>query len=71
MTFENKNITLLNDTRKAFQKLGFHVSKICGKRAKHGTKFYITRKDQIKKYLKEIGFSNLKQINRIKNFRAP
>ena len=71
LTFENKNITLLKDTRKAFLKLGFQVSRLCGSKKRGSTKFYITRKDQIKKYLKEIGFSNRKHSHRIRDFIAP
>ncbi len=71
LTFENKNETLLRDTRKAFLRLGFKVSKLCGSKKRGSTKFYITRKDQIKKYLKEIGFSNKKHSHRIKSFLAP
>ena len=65
ITLENFNITLLRDARNALIKLGFKVSKICGNRTEHGTKFYITRKDQINKFYKEIGFSNLKHKQKI------
>jgi len=58
LTFENWNVTLLRDTRKAFLKLGFKASQISGNRTEFGTKFYLTRKDQIAKFYKEIGFSN-------------
>ena len=66
LTLENRNITLLRDSRKALLMLGFRVSKICGNRTEYGTKFYITRKDQIQKYIKEIGFSNKKNLNKIR-----
>jgi hypothetical protein len=71
LTFENRNTTLLRDLRDAFIKLGFTVSKLCGNRLEQGTKFYITRKDQIEKYLKEIGFSNMKHRIRAKKLTAP
>ena len=57
INFVNHNITLLNDAREAFIKLGFNPSKIVNNRV-----FYLSRKDNIDKYLKEIGFSNSKHI---------
>jgi intein/homing endonuclease len=71
LTFENRNITLLRDTRKIFVELGFNPSKICGNKTNYGTKFYITRKSQIQKYLKEIGFSNIKHIQRTIKLQSP
>ena len=65
LTFENRNISLLKDLRKAFIELDYKISRICGNRTKDGTKIYLTRKDQIEKYLKEIGFSNTKHTIRI------
>ncbi len=59
INFENSNMTLLKDFRKALIHIGFIVSKICSNRSKiRGKKIYITRKDQIEKYYKEIGSSN-------------
>lgn len=65
LTFENRNIRLLKDTRRAFLKLGFKISKICGNRTKEGTKIYLTRKDQIEKFYKEVGFSNPKHRRKV------
>ncbi len=66
INFTNHNITLLNDTRKAFLNLGFHPSKIINNR-----QFHISRQDEIKKYLKEIGFSNKKHKDRLKMMKSP
>lgn len=57
--FTNHNFTLLNDARKAFSQLGFHPSKIICNRH-----FVLSRKEDITKYLKEIGFSNKKHLDR-------
>lgn len=63
--FTNHNSTLLKDTRKAFILLGFNPSEITCNR-----EFYISRQDEIKKYLKEIGFSNKKHQIRLKTFQS-
>ena len=60
INFTNHNFTLLGDTRHAFIKLGFHPSKIINNR-----QFSISRQGEIKKYLKEIGFSNNKHKERL------
>lgn len=62
INFTNHNITLLNDVRKAFLDLGYHPSKLINNR-----QFYISRQEEIKKYLKEIGFSNNKHKERLKS----
>ncbi len=62
LNFENRNFTLLNDTRNALIKLGYSPSKICGKRTINGTKFYISKKGEIKKFYKEVGSSNDRNI---------
>lgn len=60
LSFTNYNKTLLEDTREIFLKQGFSPSKIiCNKH------FFISKKEEIKKYLKEIGFSNPKHIRRL------
>lgn len=61
ISFKNHDATLLNDTREAFIKLGFHPSKII-----LGKNFCLSRQKEITKYLKEIGFSNNKHKNRFK-----
>src|SRR3989344_3087733 len=52
INFVNHNKTLLEDTRKVFVKLGFNPSKIINDR-----QINLSRKSDISKYLKEIGFS--------------
>ena len=66
INFTNHNFTLLNDTREGFLKLGYHPSKII-----HQRQFNLSRQDEIKKYLKEVGFSNKKHLDRIRNFLSP
>ena len=66
INFCNHNITLLKDTREAFIKLGFHPSKIINNR-----QFYLSRQSEVGRYLKEIGFSNKKHLDRIKLFNSP
>ena len=52
---------LLDEIRNGLIDMGFNPSKIiCNKH------FYLSRKDNITKYIKEIGFSNSKHINRLK-----
>ena len=63
INFTNHNITLLNDVRKAFLALEYHPSKIINNR-----QFYISRQNEIKKYIGEIGFKNPKHIKRLKEF---
>lgn len=53
---------LLNEVRKSFIKLGFHPSKII--REKDIT---LSRKEDIEKFLKEIGFSNNKHLKRLQD----
>jgi hypothetical protein len=66
ISFTNYNIGLLNDVRKTFLELGFHPSKIINEK-----QFFISRQEEIKKYLKEVGFSNNKHRERVKRFIAP
>ena len=66
ISFTNYNLRLLNDTRESFLELGFHPSKII-----HNRQFFISRQEEIKKYLKEIGFSNKKHLKRVKSFFSP
>jgi len=63
INFTNHNFTLLNDSRKAFLELGYHPSKIINNR-----QFHLSRQNEIKEYLKEIGFKNAKHIRRLNNF---
>jgi len=63
--FKNLNTVLLTDLRAALIKLGFYTSKITW------NKIYISRKYDIQKYYKEIGFSNLKHRRRYLKFYSP
>ena len=66
ISFTNHNSKLLEDTRKGLIVLGFYPSKIIMNR-----QFFISRQEDIKKYLKEVGFSNKKHLKRIKIFNSP
>lgn len=59
---------LLNDVRNSLIKLGFNPSKIINEK-----QIFLSRKENIERYIKTIGFSNEKHLNRIKKFnsRAP
>lgn len=59
ISFTNYNKRLLNDARQAFVILGFSPSKII-----QNKRFFISRQAEIRKYLKEIGFSNKKHQER-------
>jgi len=65
INFKNLNKRLLVDTRKIFIKLGYHPSKII-----RNDVFYISRKADITKYIKEIGFSNEKHLRRFKELNS-
>jgi len=62
LSFKNYNMTLLRDVRKAFLTLGYPISKIS-----KNNQIYLTQKVFIRKFYKEIGFSNLKHQKRICN----
>ena len=56
MCFKNHNTALLEDTQRAFRKLGYRISNISW------NKIYLTRKADTKRYVDEIGFNNLKHL---------
>lgn len=64
INFTNHNNALLEDVRKSFKILGYHPCKII-----NGRTFYLSRKEEIKKYIKEINFSNKKHKNRFLMFQ--
>ena len=64
--FTSYNPLLLENVRSSFIKLGFYPSKIILNK-----QFFISRKECISQYLKEIGFSNNKHLSRLNKFRAP
>jgi len=63
ISFCNHNVRLLSDVRNAFVDLGFHPSKIIQNNV------YLSRKSDIEKYLREIGFSNWKHVKRLQEFK--
>lgn len=64
INLKNYNKTLLEDSRNAFIRLGFHPSNITS------NTIYLSRQSEINKYLKDIGFSNKKHIDRLANFKS-
>ncbi|MFA5333677.1 MAG: LAGLIDADG family homing endonuclease [Candidatus Nanoarchaeia archaeon] len=60
--FKNHSIKLLNDTREGLIQLGFNPSKIIT-----NSHFFISRQNEIKKYIKTITFNNIKHTNRYLN----
>jgi intein/homing endonuclease len=63
--FKNHNLRLLSDFRKALIKLGYHASNITW------NKVYISRKSDIHKFYKDVGFSNPKHIRRYRSIFSP
>jgi intein/homing endonuclease len=61
ITFTNHSSRLLADYREGLIKLGFYPSKIM-----RGYDVYLSSKQDVDKYLKEIGFSNSKNLKRVK-----
>ncbi len=64
--FTNYNPALLNDTRNSLLSLGIGVSKIS-----RGRDITITKKSEIAKFYKLIGFHNSKHLNKIKMIFSP
>ncbi len=62
MSFTNKSVPLLKNTQLMLQLLGFSPSKISA------NKIYLTKKSDLIKYWKEIGFKNPKHIKRFHQF---
>ncbi len=60
----NYNNTLLNEVRNNLLNLGIGVSKIT-----KGRDILITKKSELRKFLKEIGFSNSKHLEKIKRWK--
>ncbi|MEK6935370.1 MAG: LAGLIDADG family homing endonuclease [Nanoarchaeota archaeon] len=61
--FTNHNSTLLHDSRNGLLSLGIGVSKIMDNR-----KYVITKKSEIAKFYKSIGFHNSKHLNKIRAY---
>jgi hypothetical protein len=62
MSFRNRSIPLLNGTRQALLDLGYHPSQI----SNHSV--YLTRRTDIRRYVGEIGFGNVKHQFRARAF---
>ena len=64
--FTNRNDALINDFRAGLLKLGIKCSKIYQYNPnKRSPKVYITKKTELSKFYKEIGFSNPKHRNKV------
>ncbi|MBU2576737.1 MAG: hypothetical protein KKF50_03365 [Nanoarchaeota archaeon] len=62
--FTSKIPQLLTDTHEAFVSLGFNPSKIICE-----NHFFLSRQSEVEKYVREIGFSNSKNLKRYLNLR--
>ncbi|MEK7579637.1 MAG: LAGLIDADG family homing endonuclease [Patescibacteria group bacterium] len=62
ISFCNRSVPLLKDTRRMLKLLGFNPSKISDQN------LYLTRKADLKKFLIEIGSSNPKKLNRLQKW---
>lgn len=61
ISFRNYNYTLITDVRESLLSLGIKCSKIS-----KGNEITITKKSELQKFLKEVGFDNLKHLNKVK-----
>ncbi len=64
MSFGNLSLPLLQGTRQLLLDLGYHPSRVSG----HS--IYLTRREEIKSYIQEIGFGNRKHLLRAHSFGA-
>lgn len=64
ITFTSYIPALMQDVRTSFIKLGFHPSKVI-----RNEDIYLSSKQDVDKYLLEIGFSNDKHLKRLQNLR--
>lgn len=62
MNFCNRSFPLLNSARIMLLELGYHPSKISS------YKIYLTKKPELIRYMREVGFSNTKHFERAKQF---
>ncbi|MEX0920511.1 MAG: LAGLIDADG family homing endonuclease [Candidatus Pacearchaeota archaeon] len=60
IVFTNFNLTLLRDVKESLEILGIVPSKIT-----KGNKVYITKKSELRKFLKQIGFHNSRHLNKV------
>ena len=61
INFSNSNSVLLNDVKNGLRRLGIYCSEIT-----KGDEINITKKSELRKFLKLIGFSNSKHLNKVK-----
>ena len=68
ISFTNYNTTLLNDVRDGLLSLGIGVSNIT-----KGKDITITKKSELRKFLKEVGFKNSRHLTKVKmwNLESP
>jgi len=71
IVFDNRNLTLVKDLHRAFASLGFIASKVTYIKPNKSYRVYLTRKDQIRKYYKDIGFSNPRKQAVLTRMTAP
>lgn len=64
ISFTNYNETLLNDVRKSLLRVGIACSRIS-----RGRDITITRKSELRSFLKEIGFHNKKHLDKVKRWK--
>lgn len=62
MSFNNRSLPLLVSTREILLDLNFHPSSVSS------TSVYLTRKEDLKMYVEEVGFSNQKHLDKAKRF---
>jgi len=63
ISFSNKNTRLLKEARESLISLGIHPSKITKER-----EFNITKKSELRRFLKLVGFHNSKHLNKVRMF---
>jgi hypothetical protein len=62
MGFRNRSRPLLHDVREMLLKLGFHPSSVSG------YSVYLTRRDELIRFAREVGFGNGKHLERFREF---
>ena len=64
INFSNSNSVLLNDVKNGLRQLGIYCSEIT-----KGKEINITKKSELRKFLKLIGFSNSKHLDKVKMWK--
>ena len=65
ISFKNANSRLLNDVRASLLQLGFHPNKMTYRTVS------LTRKEDVARFVREIGFNNFKNQERFRSFNSP